>query len=79
MAFNADPQILTVTLTDAQRDQLAPLVRRAARDRRGVIFFTAAPFIRAGKTAFRLQAKFLDSRDASKALKVIREAHGSDG
>jgi hypothetical protein len=73
--MNADPEILTVVLADAQRDQLAPVVRRAVRDRKGVIFFTAAPFIDThGHTAFRLQAKCLDSTAANKVLRIVRQA-----
>lgn len=75
--MSADPEILSVILTDSQRDALAPIVRKASRDRQGVIFFTAAPFIDAGRQAWRLQAKFLGSRDAAKVLKLL-EQNGSN-
>lgn len=70
---NVDSEILTVVLTDAQRSQLEPLVRRQTRDRRGLIFVTVGPFMQNGQTAFRLQAKFLKSKAANKVLKIIRE------
>jgi hypothetical protein len=67
--------ILTLTLTDSQRRQLEPLVRRQATDRRALIFVSVGPFIDDnGQTAFRLQAKFLPWRHANKVLKIIREA-----
>lgn len=69
-----ESDIVTVLLTDEQRNALAPLVREATADRKGVIFFSAAPCIENGQREFRLQAKCLPWKTANKVLKLIRES-----
>jgi hypothetical protein len=63
--------LVTILLTDAQRRQLEPLVRRQGR--RGLLLVSIAPHIQNGNNVFRLQAKFLPWRTANKILKLIRE------
>jgi hypothetical protein len=66
--------IVTMTLTDSQREMLSPLVRQQSRDRRGLILVSVAPHLDRGRSFFRLQAKFLSWKSANKVLKIIREA-----
>jgi hypothetical protein len=74
LPFNSE--IVTVVLSDRQRDQLMPLVEKQATDRRAVVFVSVAPFwdLDAGETRLRLQAAFLDWKTANKVLKLIRAA-----
>lgn len=68
-----DAGIITMALTNSQRRQLEPLVRRQVQDRRGLLLVSVAPDLREGCTVFRLQAKFLDWKRANKILRIIRE------
>jgi hypothetical protein len=65
---------LELTLSDEQAALVAPLVRRQALERRGLLLVSVAPDLRDGRTIFRLQACFLPWRLANKILKIIREA-----
>jgi hypothetical protein len=66
--------LVTILLTDAQRRQLEPMVRRQCQDRRGLLLVSIAPHIQNDNNVFRLQAKFLPWRTANKILKLIRES-----
>jgi hypothetical protein len=68
-------ELVNLVLTDEQRRQLEPLVRRQTHDRRGLLFVSVAPFwsVEAGQTRLRLQAKFLPWARARRALKVMQE------
>jgi hypothetical protein len=69
--------ITTITLTPDQERDLLPLVQRQVIDRRGLLFFSVAPFmdVEAGSPALRLQAVFLPWKIANRVLKLIREAN----
>jgi hypothetical protein len=73
-----DPGLVTLVLTDSQRQQLEPLVRRQVKDRRGLLFVSVAPFLENGQTAFRLQAKFVPHRTANRLLRIIRECKADE-
>jgi hypothetical protein len=64
--------IVTVLLTDQQRQQLEPLVRRQAQDRRGLLLISVAPHIEDGNV-FHLQAVYLRPKQANRVLKIIKE------
>jgi len=66
--------IVTLPLTDEQGELVAPLVRRQATDRRGLLLVSVAPDLRDGRTEWRLQACFLPRRLASRVLKIVKEA-----
>ena len=67
--------IVTLPLTDEQGELVAPLVRRQASERRGLLLVSVAPDVRHGRTVFRLQACFLPWRLANRVLQIIRQAN----
>ena len=67
--------LVTLRLTDEQRQQLEPLVRRQVEDRKGLLLVSVAPFMENGEPAFRMQAMFLPWKTASKVLKLVSESN----
>jgi hypothetical protein len=65
--------LVTFPLTEEQVRLVAPLVRRQAEDRRGLLFVSVAPNVQDGSNVFTFQAKFLPWRKANRVLKIIRE------
>jgi hypothetical protein len=70
--------IVTLQLTESQREQLQPLVRRQVAERRGLLLCSVAPHFNNGKSCFRLQAKFLTWPAAQRVLKIVREDNEAD-
>lgn len=70
--------IVTLPLTGEQGELVAPLVRRQAKERKGLLLVSVAPDMRDGRTVFRLQACFLPWPLANRVLRIIREAKGSE-
>ncbi len=66
--------IVTLPLTAEQGELVAPLVRRQAPERKGLLLVSVAPDLREGRTVFRLQACFLPWRVANRVLRIIRES-----
>jgi hypothetical protein len=66
--------VVSITLNDDQRAQIAPLITQAAINGSNVLFLSAAPFYStiAGQTLFRLQAAVVDRKVAAKIVNLIR-------
>jgi hypothetical protein len=67
--------IVTLPLTDEQARLVAPLVRRQAKERKGLLLVSVAPSLQDGRTVFRLQACFLPWPLANRVLRIIRESN----
>jgi len=68
-------KIVTLPLTDEQGRLVAPLVRRQAKERKGLLLVSVAPNVEQGRNEFRLQAVFLPWPSANRVLRIVREAN----
>jgi hypothetical protein len=71
-----NPDLVEIVLTEVQREQLLPLVRRQPLTRQGLLFCSVAPFIIEGESRLRLQAQYVSQAAAGKILKILKN-HGT--
>ena len=64
---------VTLDLTEAQSEQLGPLIRRQIANRRALLLLSVAPFFEGGGVRYRAQVKFLPRRRARFVLEFAPE------
>ena len=67
-------QVVTIQLLERQAEDLWPIVRRQVDDKKGLIFYSVAPYLtmKPGCVQLRMQAVFVPHPKANKILKLIQ-------